>query len=124
MVESMENQQQVFHPSHRPWKSATTADSHIPTASTTTLSYIRRSNLKPDLKPLTTRVGQIKLPKWAKCSCQTHWAFVDRGEFASGKGLMDTATGNFMEEPFRSVKPRYSVQCALLFCGRRCTRRA
>jgi hypothetical protein len=25
----------------------------------------------PDLKPLTMRVGQIKLPKWAKCSCQT-----------------------------------------------------
>jgi hypothetical protein len=29
-VESMENQDQVFHPSHRPWKSH--CDSHIPTA--------------------------------------------------------------------------------------------
>lgn len=69
-MESLENQQQVFHPSHRPWKSATTADSHIPTASTTG-SLIKRSDLKPALKPLTMRVGQIKLPKWAKCSCQT-----------------------------------------------------
>src|SRR6185312_4929081 len=29
-VESLENQKQVFHPSHRPWKSL--RDSHIPTA--------------------------------------------------------------------------------------------
>jgi hypothetical protein len=28
-VESLENQDQVFHPSHRPWKSL--RDSHIPT---------------------------------------------------------------------------------------------
>jgi hypothetical protein len=36
-MESLENQDQVFHPSHRPWKSL--RDSHIPTASTTA-SYI------------------------------------------------------------------------------------
>ena len=36
-VESLENQDQVFHPSHRPWKSL--RDSHIPTASTTVPIY-------------------------------------------------------------------------------------
>ena len=39
LVESLENQKPVFHPSHHPWKSL--RDSHIPTASTTVPIYKR-----------------------------------------------------------------------------------
>src|SRR5690349_2709625 len=50
--------------------------SHIPTASTAD-PYIkgRTKQGRPygrALKPSTRRVGQNKLPKWAKSSCQTH----------------------------------------------------
>src|SRR6476620_4612778 len=47
--------------------------SHIPTASTTG-PYIRnisKAGLRPSRKPSTRRVGQNKLPKWAKISCQS-----------------------------------------------------
>ena len=62
---------QVFHPSHRPWKSL--RDSHIPTASTTAYIWTEKVRRKqPRQINQQLRVGQIKLPKWAKCSCQTH----------------------------------------------------
>src|ERR1039458_2590033 len=46
-------------------------DSHIPTALMIVPIYKVRTKT-PDLKPSTVRVGQIKLPKWAKLGCQTH----------------------------------------------------
>ena len=45
-------------------------DSHIPTALMIDPLY-RSGNNNPDLKPSTQRVGQNKLPKWAKSGCQT-----------------------------------------------------
>src|SRR3954469_18093154 len=46
-------------------------DSHIPTASTTTL-FIQDRTENAALQPSGPGVGQIKPPKWARCSCQTH----------------------------------------------------
>ena len=52
--------------------------SHIPTASTTgsyseNTERLSRAGLTAEpKKPSTSRVGQNKLPKWAKISCQTH----------------------------------------------------
>jgi hypothetical protein len=76
-VESLENQRQVFHPSHRPWKSL--RDSHIPTASTPPLIYVGKNpgEAKPrHLRINNLEVGQIKLPKWAEYSCQTQVSHV------------------------------------------------
>jgi WD40 repeat protein len=70
-VESLENQTQVFHSSHRPWKSL--RDFHIPTASTTRSLFIGEAKIASP-KNQQLRVGQIKPPKWAKYSCQTQRA--------------------------------------------------
>src|SRR3954466_11665001 len=49
--------------------------SHIPPASTAN-TYIGEKEAstasRPGLKPSHSRVGQNKLPKWAKISCQRH----------------------------------------------------
>ena len=69
------NQPQVFHSSHRPWKSL--GDSHIPTASNLPLIYRETKQVRPKsphLRINDLEVGQIKLPKWAEISCQTHGA--------------------------------------------------
>jgi len=67
-VESLEYQQQVFHPSHRSWKSL--RDSHISTASTA--AYIYKGRIPtPSSKNQQLRVGQNKLPNWTKFACQT-----------------------------------------------------
>ena len=47
-------------------------DFHIPTASDDDIIYASQG-LRPGSKPSANRVGQIKLPKWAKFSCQTHF---------------------------------------------------
>src|SRR6476661_4320873 len=44
-------------------------DFHIP--SFDDCSFVYRSDLNPRPQTVNPRVGQIKLPKWAKCSCQT-----------------------------------------------------
>lgn len=54
--------------------------SHIPTASTTG-PYIKKdkqAGLRPSRKPSTRRVGQNKLPKWAKISCQSQQSAAQR----------------------------------------------
>src|ERR1043166_7090368 len=48
--------------------------SHIPTASTTVLyigKTLSKAGLTAEPKPSTRRVGQNKLPKWTKITCQT-----------------------------------------------------
>jgi hypothetical protein len=61
-VESLENQTQVFHPSHRPWKSL--RDSHIPTPSTTALLYkMRPENYKMRPENLSRRINNLE---WAR----------------------------------------------------------
>jgi hypothetical protein len=45
---------------------------HIPTAPTTDPYIYGRKPQKPRPETSTPRVGQIKLPKWANYSCQTH----------------------------------------------------
>ena len=87
----MESRRQAFHPFHCPWKSRRKQrDSHIPTA-TATISYIRVQNQNTDLKPDNQGVGQIKLPKWARYSCQTHTGLTnwinDAGEIAGKTDL-------------------------------------
>ena len=59
-MENLENQPQVFHPSHRPWKSL--RDSHIPTASTTIPIYKERP------KPPPLRINNLG---WAKLNCRS-----------------------------------------------------
>ena len=72
-MESLESQKQASHPFHRPWKSR--KDSGLPTfPQLRRLVLIKegqtRPALRPSLKPSPRRVGQNKLPKWAKISCQ------------------------------------------------------
>jgi hypothetical protein len=61
----MENQDQVFHPSHRPWKSL--RDSHIPTALTTVPIYKdeNQARLKNRLAKQINHLG------WAKLKCRS-----------------------------------------------------
>src|ERR1019366_7677165 len=67
----MESQEQAFHPFHRPWKSR--KPGVIPTfRQLRRLLIYKSSEAKPRPQAQTKRVGQIKLPKWAKYSCQTH----------------------------------------------------
>ena len=62
-MESLENQTQVFHSSHRPWKSL--RDSHIPTASTT--AYIGEAKIND--------LGWAKLNRGSKL-----FTFLDHNE--------------------------------------------
>jgi hypothetical protein len=55
-VESLENQPQVFHPSHRPWKSL--RDSHIPTAPATNPIYLCKPN--PDGRGASPLAYELK----------------------------------------------------------------
>ena len=61
----MENQDQVFHPFHRPWKSL--RDSHIPTALTTVPIYKdeNQARLKNRLAKQINHLG------WAKLKCRS-----------------------------------------------------
>ena len=77
-MESLENQRQVFHPSHRPWKSL--RNSHIPTASTTGL-YIKRK-----AKTLPHRINDLG---WAKLNCRS-----GPRELAKSTGLAATNPTN------------------------------
>jgi hypothetical protein len=57
-VESLENQPQVFHPSHRPWKSR--RDFHIPTAPTTNPIYLlRQTRTAAGLRPWPTELTVV-----------------------------------------------------------------
>jgi hypothetical protein len=75
VVESLENQEQVFHPSHRPWKSRKI--SGIPTFPQLRrrFLFLREGKAKASPNQQRPKVGQIKPPKWAKRSCQTQAAF-------------------------------------------------
>src|SRR3984893_15473049 len=61
----MENQDQVFHPSHRPWKSL--RDSHIPTALTTVPIYKDENQARPKNR----LAKQINHLGWAKLKCRS-----------------------------------------------------
>jgi hypothetical protein len=71
-------------------------DSHIPTASMIVPIYKVRTKI-PDLKPSTVRVGQIKLPKWAKWGCQTHRKFKNHKEMQR-KPMGSSKNGVIIEE--------------------------
>ncbi|MGH9433972.1 MAG: transposase [Terriglobia bacterium] len=58
----MESQEQVSHSFHRPWKSATAADFHIPTATTAVFIFLQGRK-----KPLRTH----NVPRWAKLNRRT-----------------------------------------------------
>src|SRR5205085_373491 len=63
--------QQVFHSSHRPWKSARAADSHIHHSYGGGDGSRCGSPHTASLKQQHPKVGRNKPPKWAKRSCQT-----------------------------------------------------
>ena len=62
-MESLENQRQVSHPFHRPWKSL--RDSHIPTASTTVPLYKTNTGRGPNR--LAKGINHLG---WAKLKCR------------------------------------------------------
>src|SRR6185312_4657483 len=62
-MESLENQRQVSHPFHRPWKSL--RDSHIPTASTTVPIYKTNTGRGPNR--LAKGINHLG---WAKLKCR------------------------------------------------------
>ena len=64
-------QEQVFHSSHRPWKSARAADSHIHHSYGGGDGSGCGSPHTASLKQQHPKVGRNKPPKWAKRSCQT-----------------------------------------------------
>jgi hypothetical protein len=66
-MESPENQRQVFRPSHRSWKSL--RDFHISTFPAITTYICRAENTYIPNQQL--RVGQNKMPKWTRFTCQT-----------------------------------------------------
>ena len=69
-------QEQVSHSSHRPWKSARAADSHIHHSYGGGDCSGCGSPHTASLKQQHPKVGQNKPPKWAKRSCQTHLSVV------------------------------------------------
>src|SRR5439155_17234406 len=64
-------QEQVSHSSHRPWKSARAADSHIHHSYGGGDGSGCGSPHTASLKQQHPKVGRNKPPKWAKRSCQT-----------------------------------------------------
>ena len=71
-MESVENPRTVSHSSHRPWKSRHSGG--IPTFPQLRRRslFLREGKAKALPKRQRPKVGQIKPPKWAKRSCQTH----------------------------------------------------
>lgn len=96
-VESLESQKQASHPFHRPWKAR--KGSGLPTFPQLRRLFLYKGRTKqgrPDgraLKPSPWRVGQNKLPKWAKITCQTHGVSLTcpwhAWEFDCGTGALD-----------------------------------
>src|SRR5438094_2631617 len=70
-------QEQVSHSSHRPWKSARAADSHIHHSYGGGDCSGCGSPHTASLKQQHPKVGRNKPPKWAKRSCQTHLVAIE-----------------------------------------------
>ena len=88
-MEKAENQQQVSRFSHSPWKARKTPRAfHIPTASTAG-PYLCGRNPKTLAANINPGVGQIKMPKWAKYSCQKH---PERLDAKTESGVVEAAS--------------------------------
>ena len=88
-------QEQVSHSSHRPWKSRKSGG--IPTFPQLRRRslFLREGKAKASPNLQRPKVGQIKPPKWAKRSCQTHpaqatpsYIYVIQGRFGPSAGSL------------------------------------
>src|SRR5438094_7320257 len=96
--------EQVSHSSHRPWKSARAADSHIHHSYGGGDCSGCGSPHTASLKQQHPKVGQNKPPKWAKRSCQTQQAGALKAvitEFSPRGSLLECW------RPRRDSNPRY-----------------